>query len=279
MNEIFHTEVLGGLEPGETKQIDDITGPMEKTLSYMFSLNFYGTESSLIDNKVLAQELMQVSRILMRAVPVYHIFPYPIADKIVKNFISADKHLDAILDQVTPVVNGIRSGNIPDDETSFISMLIKHPVSFHNGETNARSASNTALKIARTFCLTKMTLVHTNSFMMYELARRPELVQELREAIMKLDEKPTAKSLNQIPLIDSFLRELLRHKSHTFMHIRAAKKEILLSTGQVIPEGSILIAAVNDAQRDPEMTPMISDVPLNQFDPYRYLKGMKKRRK
>ncbi|KAI7850066.1 cytochrome P450 [Circinella umbellata] len=276
MNEIFHTEMLGGLRPGETKQINYVAGLVERTLSYMFSLNFFGAELSLIDNKVLAQELVQVSRIMMRAAPVYHSLPYRIADKIVRTFLPSEKHLEAILDQVTPVVNGIRSGNIPDDETSFISMLMKHPASFYNGETDIRSASNTALQITRIFCLTKMTLVHTNSLMIYELAHRPELVQELREAIMKLDEKPTAKSLSQIPLMDSFIRELFRHKSHTFMHFRAAQKEIMLSTGQVIPEGSIMIAAVNDAQRDPEMTPMVSDVPLDQFDPYRYLKTMKK---
>ena len=236
----------------------------------MYSSNFYGTQSSLINNKVIAKELVQVAWILMRAAAVYQIFPYSIADKIVRSFMSAEKHIDIILKQIIPVIDGIRSGSIPDDETTYISMLMKLPVL---SDGSIRSATETALRVIRLFSTSNNARKHANSFILYELARRPELVQELREAIMRLG-PITSESLQQVPLIDSFIREVLRLKNHTFMLFRVAKKDIILSTGHVVPEGSVLTAAIKDAHQDPEMTPMFSDVPLDQFDPYRYMKTM-----
>ncbi|KAI9276985.1 cytochrome P450 [Phascolomyces articulosus] len=266
---IHHQNGLGLLRPGEEIQINDLDSIIEKTMSYMYSICFYGTRH--IDNYAsLLQNMKNVKTMFRKAAPVYHVFPFCIADQIVRRFYSVEKYLDTILEQVLPLVEGLQSGSIPDEEeATYVGMLLKSPVMT---DKSTRSTTEAALRVTRIFTTTGAPRVHLILFMLYELASRPDLVQELRNEITKTEGgKWTGESLSQIPLLDSFIRESLRSTSHTFMHFRVAQKDLTLSTNHFIPKGSILAAASDNVHKDHTMGPSLSGVPLDQFDPYRYI--------
>lgn len=111
------------------------------------------------------------------------------------------------------------------------------------------------------------TLSTTNAF--YSLAAMPELIPILREEIRTvLNEHGTftTAALQQMKKLDSFLREVFRmYPLSNTSFSRKLLKPVVLSTGQLIPKGAIIMVSSLGAMNDPDTI----DAP-DRFDPFRW---------
>ncbi|KAF7114975.1 hypothetical protein CNMCM5793_000745 [Aspergillus hiratsukae] len=103
---------------------------------------------------------------------------------------------------------------------------------------------------------------------LYDIADRPELMDQLREEIIAVrpqERSPwSQKALQELELMDSVMKESQRLKPGTL--VRVATEPVILSNGARIPAGA-LVGVATDGMRDPT----IYDKP-NTFDGHRYLR-------
>lgn len=115
---------------------------------------------------------------------------------------------------------------------------------------------------------TSMTVAQT----MYQLAIRPELVDELREEIRRVvgqfDGNLSPVALHELKLLDSVMKEAQRLNPTTPSHFhRYVEKDITLKDGTFIPAGITIEALFAPPLFDVELFP-----DPETFDPYRFLK-------
>jgi cytochrome P450 len=195
---------------------------------------------------------------------------------VVRRFFSVEREMDLIMNHLTPELQRIRNGE-SGDEVTFAAMTLNLPKEDGTLRTVAESAhlfNNVALASIH-------TTSHFTAFAFHELACRPELVQDLRNEVATLGQDRTPETVAKLPLMDSFFREVLRYDSdHLGMH-HLAMHDTVLSTGHVIPKGSLVVGAIRQAHTDPRFAPIdedsglpiTGDVSLDEFDAYRYAKS------
>ena len=223
---------------------------------------------------------------------VLSFLPSWIAERIIRQSLSLEKELDIIMGLLVPELEKMQQidGYNQQSDPSFISMVLSIPPK-SNGE------SHTPEEIAIAFTKVALGSIDTTRdiiiFILYELAYNPALVQELRTEIKKLDQR-TPETINDIQLLDSILREMLRCKAISLTLLHKTTQDVNLAPSassstyeqNIIPRDSLVIAAINDAHTDPTfMTETSSShrttsidsnkftytpLQLNQFDPYRY---------
>ncbi|KAI9276864.1 cytochrome P450 [Phascolomyces articulosus] len=266
--------------PGEMRIIQ-----MEDTMAWMVSqiscLCLTGTEIGY--NKDLVHTMRCLAPKIAKTALVLSFFPNWISEYIVQKYLSLEKDLDTIMEIVVPELERIQNkdkrfldGGDEEDESSFISMALNIP-------PKSNGTSRTPKEITIAFTKVALGSIDTTRdiviFILYELAYNPTLVQELRVEIEKLD-KRTPDTIQNIRLLDSILREVLRCKAISLTLLHKTSQDVRLSD-KVIPHDSLVIGAINDAHMDPtvmkETTTMNessihpSSSPLTQFDPYRYM--------
>ncbi|KAJ7902360.1 cytochrome P450, partial [Mycena leptocephala] len=95
------------------------------------------------------------------------------------------------------------------------------------------------------------TIVTT--WVMYELARRPEYLQPIRDELMKIsgngDLPLTSASLKAATLLDLFIREVLRLKGDTLSQIRRTTCDAPLGK-YIIPQGQLVIPLATTVHKD-----------------------------
>ncbi|KAI9060502.1 cytochrome P450 [Trametes sanguinea] len=126
--------------------------------------------------------------------------------------------------------------------------------------------------IVQRMLLANFAAIHTSSnsitHAIYHLAERPEYLQDLREEVEPIlrDEGWTKTSISKMWKIDSFLRESQRYNGVNLTSLaRKAQKDVILSNGVLIPNGTLVVAAAYSTHHDDEV---YEDA--NVFDPFRF---------
>ncbi|KAI8142406.1 cytochrome P450 [Fennellomyces sp. T-0311] len=266
-------KVLGeelNIKPGETIQIEPwrfLLHAVSRISCLCFAGRRVGTNKELVHGMAgLTQSIINASTILM-------ILPDWIGDLVVQRYFSLEPQLDLLMDLLVPLLKDIRSGEIPgdDDEATLVSMILKLP----KDDGSSRSPEEAAFHFKTIASVSIHTTAHYTSFALHELACRPQLIKELRNEIAKLDER-TPETVDTIALLDSFLREVFRCNTSNLDLHHLALQDFVLSTGQVIPKGSLIVAASDDAHRDPDLT-LPYEKSLDEFDAYRFVKVTKEK--
>ncbi|KAJ0268111.1 hypothetical protein COL940_013708 [Colletotrichum noveboracense] len=107
---------------------------------------------------------------------------------------------------------------------------------------------------------------------LFQLAIRPELVEELREEAQSVcdqfDGQLSPVALHELKLLDSVMKEAQRLNPTTPSHFhRVVERDITLKDGTLIPQGITVEAIFAPPLFDPVLFPN-----PQEFDPYRFLK-------
>ncbi|KIL60299.1 hypothetical protein M378DRAFT_168325 [Amanita muscaria Koide BX008] len=108
--------------------------------------------------------------------------------------------------------------------------------------TKDRPRSN--LELVKAILMTNFAALHTTTmsftYVMYELATRPEYVQPLREEIEAVtgEEGWSRDAMHKLWKVDSFIKECLRVSN--FAAARMALKDLTFSNGMTIPAGNMI---------------------------------------
>ncbi|KAI9492231.1 cytochrome P450, partial [Zychaea mexicana] len=223
-------------------------------------------------NQDLVISMANFTQKVTRAGITLAVLPEWIANFLIKRHLSVESQIDLIMDLLVPEMEKIRAGEVShDDEPSYAAMVLNLP--------KANGQLRTPQEAAFYFKNIVLASIHTTttfaSFALHELACRPALQAELRAEIEKLGNDRTPETVSQIRLLDSLLREVLRYDtSYLGMHHKALDN-VILSTGQMIPRGSLVLGAMYDAHICPAYMPetaaLGSSCPLDQFDAHRFM--------
>ncbi|KAM5541334.1 hypothetical protein V8D89_004888 [Ganoderma adspersum] len=126
--------------------------------------------------------------------------------------------------------------------------------------------------IAQRLLMLNVAAFHTSAItithVLYHVAEKPDLLQYLREEVQATTSEDgwTLNAIKNMWKLDSLLRETLRYHGITFTTLtRRAMKDITLSDGIRIPEGTLLQAATYPQHHDDAY---FEDA--NTFDPFRF---------
>lgn len=195
---------------------------------------------------------------------------------LVRNFYSVEREMDLIMKLLVPELQKIRNSEIGDDyEVTFATMVLNLP----KEDGVLRSVEDAAYYFNNIALASIHTTSHFASFALHELACRPSLVEDLRSELAALGNDKTPESVAELPLMDSFFREVLRcDVDYLGMH-HLSIQDTVMSSGHIIPKGSLVVGAVEQAHCDTRLLPVDEDTgdvyigtsPLNIFDGYRFL--------
>lgn len=114
--------------------------------------------------------------------------------------------------------------------------------------------------------------IHTTTiaftFVLFELATRPEYVQPLRDEIEAVinDEGWSKDSVRKLRKLDSFIKECLRVSNfHIVTMARKARKDFTFSDGTTVPAGSMVVVPFNPVHTDGD-----NYVNPDKFDGFRF---------
>ncbi|KAG2223899.1 hypothetical protein INT45_009351 [Circinella minor] len=267
------------LEPGEKRELsirNDKT--LRNILLQLTSLCFIGSEVG--DNPKLISATDEFCRKTIQAGLILNSFPEWVAVPIIRRFVTVEKNLDCIMGLLVPQLENVRSRqkvsgcHDEKEEISLASLVLN--MTKHNGELY--TPKEAALYFARISLSGGIAPGFATTFMLFEIARRPSLVNDLRKEIEKLEENErTPEKISQIKLLDSILREVFRCKISSLGMFHKTRTDVTLATGEIVPSGCMSLGALLDAHTDPtimKQTAIIGSplpVPLAQFDPYRFV--------
>lgn len=225
-------------------------------------------------NKELNVRMAAFTQKVIRAGAAVTLLPEWASNFIVKRFLSVEEEMDLIMKLLVPELEKIRDGvEGADDEVTFTSMALKLPTE----DGSQRSVKNAAYFFNAIALASIHTTSHFTSFALHELSCRPELMQALREELATLSER-IPETVATLPLMDSFFRESLRHNGDFLGMRHLALEDTKISSGHVIPKGSLVVCAVDQIHCDERFLPdyEVTDEakarysPLDQFDAYRF---------
>ncbi|KAI7852610.1 cytochrome P450 [Circinella umbellata] len=255
------------LAPGETKIVEPWNF-FAQSVSKISCLCFIGSRAGT-DKRLIDAMATFTQSIIDAAAPLI-ILPDTIGDLVVKRFFSVEPQLDILMEVIVPLLTKIRSGEIPDDEITFVSMALNLP----KADGTLRSVRDAAYWFKDVAMASIHTTTQFTTFALHELSCRPELVEELRTEIGKLGDKRTPDNIGEIKLLDSFLREVLRYDIDNLTLLHLVLQDLTLSTGHFVPKDALIINALEDAHKDSalynEHDP-IAQTPMDQFDAYRFM--------
>lgn len=255
------------LKPGEKKAV--VTWDfMSVTISYISCPCFAG--SRVGNNPELIKAMAVFMQKIIKAGTFLSLLPGWLGDFLVRHFLSVEKELDLIMELIVPELAKIQLGELDDHEPTFISMALSLP----RRDGSRRSIQDTAFWFKEVALASIHSTSHFTTFALHELACRPALLADLREKIRQIRGPRTPESVSsQVPLLDSFLREVLRYNIDYLGLPHRAVQDVMLSTGQVIPKDGLVFLALRD-NHDHPLEPDaagLTSTPLNEFDAYRYV--------
>lgn len=240
----------------------------DETLRYILlqatSLCFIGSEAG--NNLQLIAATDEFCMEIIKAGAILYLLPEWFAAPIIRRLFPVEKKPDRILDLlVPPLVKGSLRQKIPryydddehkekgddedeEEEMSLASWVLN--MTKPNGELN--TPEEAALYYARISLSGGIAPAFATNFMIFEIARRPSLVKDVRREIEKLGiNERTPEKISQIRLLDSILREIFRCKISSLGMFHRARTDATLATGETVPRGCMAVAALLDAHMDP----------------------------
>ncbi|KAI7895384.1 cytochrome P450 [Mucor mucedo] len=261
------------LQQGEQKSVN-ILNLLTVIISYISCPCFAG--SKVGSNEELIAGMATFTRKIIKAGVFLSILPFGIGSFFVRNFLSVEHEMDLIMKLLVPELQKIRSGEVGDNyEVTFATMALNLP----KEDGALRTVEDAAYHFNGIALASIHTTSHFASFALHELACRPSLVEDLRKEIATLGNDKTPESVATLDLMDSFFREVLRcNVDYLGMH-HLSLQDTVMSSGHIIPKGSLVVGAVEQAHRDNRLLSVDEDTgevcvgasPLDVFDGYRFL--------
>ncbi|KAI9254307.1 cytochrome P450 [Sporodiniella umbellata] len=266
--DIFSDRIQSGLKRGFRNKLDIAVGERREvklleTISYVVA-NISGPcfASRAVENdEDFIQGIAMFTSKVIRASMTLIALPMWLGKIVLRRFFSVEKEMDLIMTRLVPMLQKVRNG--VEIEPSYATMALSLP----KEDGNLRSVEDVAYYFKDIAFASIHTTSHFASLALHELSTRPELMQDLIDEINTLDTK-TPETVAALPLMDSFLREILRSYGDFMGLNHLAMKDTVLSTGQVIREGSTIVLAIDDAQHDPAHFPSPD---LETFNPRRFM--------
>ncbi|KAM6503786.1 Cytochrome P450 [Amanita muscaria] len=131
-----------------------------------------------------------------------------------------------------------------------------------------RSLRALAIALLGTNFVSIHTTTITFTFVLFELATRPEYVQPLRDEIEAVisDEGWSKDSVQKLRKVDSFIKECLRVSNFNIVAMaRTARKDFTFSDGTTVPAGSMVVVPFNPVHTDRD-----NYVNPDKFDGFRF---------
>ncbi|CEP17468.1 hypothetical protein [Parasitella parasitica] len=232
--------------------------------------------SKVGNDEELIAGMAQFTQKIIKAGVFMSVLPTWLGNFIVRKFFSVEREMDLIMRLLVPELEKIRNGQAGDNyEVTFTSMALNLP----KEDGSARSVQDAAYYFNNIALASIHTTSHFASFALHELACRPTLVHDLRKEVATLGTNRTPETVAKLPLMDSFFREVLRcNTDYLGMH-HLTIQDTALSTGQVIPKGSLVVGALDQVHRDSHFLPaddetgepFLGNSPLDVFDAYRFV--------
>ena len=203
-------------------------------------------------------------------------FPDWLGRFLVRNFYSVEREMDLIMNLLVPELRRIRDGEVGDDyEVTFATMALNLP----KEDGTYRTVEDAAFYFNSIALASIHTTSHFATFALHELACRPSLVADLRKEISTLGNERTPESVANLPLMDSFFREVLRFDVDYLGLHHLTLKDSTLSTGHIIPQGTLVVGALEQTHRDIRYLPVdqksgeviVGESSLDVFDAYRFV--------
>ncbi|KAI9257788.1 cytochrome P450 [Helicostylum pulchrum] len=259
------------LNKGEQKTVN-VWETLTVIIAYISCACFAGSKVGY-DEDLIAGMATFTQKIIKAGV-FLSIFPEWLGKFLVRNFYSVEHEMDVIMKLLVPELQKIRNGEAMDEPT-FTSMVLNLP----KEDGKLRSVEEAAYYFNNIALASIHTTSHFASFAIHELACRPSLVADLRVEIATLGNERTPETVATLPLMDSLFREVLRCDVDILGMHHLALQDTLMSTGQIIPKGSLVVGAVEQAHRDSCFLPIDENTgevytgenPLDQFDAYRFV--------
>ncbi|KAI9471902.1 MAG: cytochrome P450 [Benjaminiella poitrasii] len=260
------------IEKGQ-EQLVNVWDTFTYLISYISCLCFAG--SKVGKDRELVTAMATFTQKIIKAGAFLTILPSWLGKLVVRHFLSVEHEMDLIMNLIVPELEKIRAGEYGDDyEPTFCTLALDLP----KEDGSIRSVGDAAYYFNSIALASIHTTSHFASFALHELACRPDLVESLRHEIvaasLEADSSRTPENIGQLPLLDSFFREVLRcNVDYLGLH-HLALQDTMLSSGHVIPKGSLVLCAMEQLHRtmsyyendeDPQ------DAPLDEFDAYRFV--------
>ncbi|CAO3598991.1 unnamed protein product [Absidia cylindrospora] len=245
-NEAFDKEL--NLGPGETRLVA-VWPILTRIIARISCLCFAGRQVTNVPHFVDA--MAHFTRKIITAGTFLALLPTWLGNVVVRRFLSLEHEIDLILDHLTPQLEHIKQGGEVDDDEhglTYGSWLMTLP----RRDGSLRTPKQSAYHFKDVVLASVHTTSHFLTFAIHELSCRPDLVQALRDEINttlpdKDNRNPNA--INDLPLLDSFLREVLRcNVDYLGLHHKAVQ-DVVMSNGIVIPKGSLVFCAMDEANR------------------------------
>lgn len=227
-------------------------------------------------NEDLIVGMASFTQKIIKAGIFFSFFPDWLSKFCVRNFYSVEKEMDLIMKLLVPELRKVRNGEYGDDfEVTFATMSLNLP----KEDGSLRSVEDAAYYFNNIALASIHTTSHFASFALHELACRPSLVDDMRKELATLGDNRTPETVANLPLMDSFFREVLRYDVDYLGLHHMALQDSVLSTGQIVPKGSLVVSALEQNHRDTRYLPIdpdsgeivTGDSPLGVFDAYRFV--------
>ncbi|KAG2188565.1 hypothetical protein INT44_001320, partial [Umbelopsis vinacea] len=259
-------------QPGENSTIVDANTFFQKLVARIGVQLFAGKKYA--ESEPLIQAFADYALSMFRAGIALNVLPTPVANFILRRYLSVGKNIDTIMSEVTPHVTSIKEEedqfgqSKPDD---FMHMMLQTP----GADDHIQTPEETAFWLKDIAFASIHTTSTFTSFAAHDLSDRPDIQDLLRKEIKETIEQHgelTPELTAKMPIMDSFLRESLRLQSDFVGFRHKAMKDTVLQGGLTIPKGSTVGLSVYDAHLDPEIQDIgSSNVPLSEIDPLRFV--------
>ncbi|CAM0135748.1 unnamed protein product [Umbelopsis sp. WA50703] len=246
---------------------------MQRMIARISALIFAGDEVG--ENDELIESMATFAQRIFQAAMSYMVFPRRVADFMVKRYLSIGPHIEVIMKYMSPVLSKLKEREEEEGQPLKPAFFMHHVMQTPNEDGSMQTAQEAA------FWLQDVTFasIHTTStftiLALHTLSDRPDLQQKIRRELEKAKEQLgeiTPGNIKNVPIMDSFFREILRVNSDYVGIHHKALQDTMLSNGILLPKGSSVGFAANDAHTDAEIQEIgPNNVPLSEVDPERFI--------
>jgi cytochrome P450 len=279
--DLYERPIQLGFQQGIQNQFSDLKVAKDSKVvdnSLYFLMNFIanvsckslagdraGSNPDFIDATTQYADKLVKTGLLLKLVPNW------LGDLLVKHIFSVESQIDTMMRIMIPEIQQAKykmDKGESDYEHSIGTALLHHG---HLGSNENPLDPSQVTFIIKGIFMVSITAVSTFlTHCIYILATNTQLVYDLRVEVGPVNKTLSPSKLRQMPLLNSFIKEVLRYKQDHIGLSHAARKDFELSSGHIITKDSIVMCALNSAHLYSHTTDPSCPTPLNEFDPYRY---------
>ncbi|CEG83561.1 hypothetical protein RMATCC62417_17462 [Rhizopus microsporus] len=269
---VFSTRIQTALRKGLQEEFDIAPGEeravnMQKKLAYLvsnISCPCFAV-SNISKDREFIKGMADFTNKIIRAGILVTLLPGWLGKLLMRSTFSVEYEMDLIMSRLVPELERLRKEGTDGIEPTFATMAMNMP----KEDGRLRSVKDVAYYFKDIALASIHTTSHFATFALHELASRPQLMEELRKEVSTLDEL-TPESVADLKLMDSFLREVFRCNTDYLGLHHLTLRDTFLSTGHLIPKGTLVTLAMDEAHQDPALLDMPD---LESFNAYRFMRN------